>query len=63
MKKDGLLSHVSLSMDELNLTMDDSREAYYEQVLSLFERVLAERVAACSKNTLLHGLTHTDSSR
>ena len=48
MKKDGLLSHVSLSMDELNLTMDDSREAYYEQVLSLFERVLAERVAACS---------------
>ena len=40
MKKDGVLSHVSLSMDEWKLTTDDSREAHYVQVLSPFEESL-----------------------
>ena len=37
MKKDGVLSHVPLSMDEWKRTMDDSCEPHYGQVLSPFE--------------------------
>ena len=40
MKKDGVLSHVPLSMDELKRIMDDSCEPHYEQVLSPFEESL-----------------------
>ena len=40
MKKDGVLSHVPLSLDELKRIMDDSCEPHCEQVLSPFEESL-----------------------
>ena len=39
-KKECVLSHVFLSMDELKLTMNDGREAHYEPVLSPFGEFL-----------------------
>lgn len=39
-KKTHVSPHIFLSMNELNLTVDDSREAHYEQVLSPFEEFL-----------------------